>query len=149
MILPYATSKNIPLKTNIENTLINSKEVGMETNKRKKYNVCVCVFICRLGSGNDNNRSVSPNGLWLCVCVIWRSRIWSPNTVVTFKVLTQVAALCVKMRLWRLKVQLFYCAAFGPSESLQICTALKSIVNRISFKDIFILTNYGNKISSS
>jgi hypothetical protein len=68
MILPYATSKNIPLKTNIENTLINSKEVGMETNKRKKYNVCV--FVCRLGSGNHNNRSVSPNGLWLCVCVI-------------------------------------------------------------------------------
>jgi len=36
-------SKKIPLKRNIENTLIISKEVGMETDKGKKYNVCVYV----------------------------------------------------------------------------------------------------------
>lgn len=41
MMLPYAMSKKIPLTRNIENTLINSKEVGIETDKGKKCNVCV------------------------------------------------------------------------------------------------------------
>jgi len=34
-------SKKIPLKRNIENTLINSKGVGTETDKGKEYNVYV------------------------------------------------------------------------------------------------------------
>lgn len=47
-------SKKIPLKRNIEGTLIIDKEVGVET----KGKSIMCVFICRLSSGKDNNQSI-------------------------------------------------------------------------------------------
>jgi hypothetical protein len=45
MVLTYAMSKKIPLKGNIENTLINSKEVCIETDKGKRI---MCVFVIRV-----------------------------------------------------------------------------------------------------
>lgn len=71
--------------------------------------------------------------------------MWSPGTVVILKVLTQVAALCVKLRHMKPKGQLFF-IVYGPFQNLQICTALKSIVYSKSLRDInFVLSNYGIK----